>query len=449
LGSISSFYASLKNVVFKQRLFKVVRRITEFSIGSNKRPLKGENREIGEGKDKTYRIPQWAANVTQTFLSFTSNFGGLLAGTVLAVYFNVFSVAPWSLALYPGILSIRGSIGGLFCGRLSTSLHLGTVQPSFRGNTKEFKNIVQAVTIIALESSIVLSTTSSLAGILFRGITFADVFDIFAVTTSTMALSLIVISPVTIGVSILSFKHGLDPDIVVYPVISTSADILESVCYVLSLVSFFVWAPLGTYILLTVDLAFLVVVLYILKRKHKEKDIVKTVREFTLTLVLVSFIVNGTGGALDRISKAIGERPEVYMVYPAMIDTVGDVGSVIGSTATTKLALGTLSSSFHSIKKHLSVILSAWLVSAVMFVIYSLISSLTFATIHTNYISYVLQLLTTNFMSVACVSMISYTVAIITFRRGLNPDNFVIPLESSMADAITTVSLLVAMTVIA
>jgi len=287
------------------------------------------------------RVTQWIANMAQPLLSLSFNLGGLLAGVLLAVYFNIFSLTPWSLALFPGILSIRGSIGGLFCGRLSTSLHLGTIRASFRGNTNEFKLLLYTVIIIALESSIIFGTTSSILGIFLWGITPLDVFNILVAITSTMAFSLILISPLTVGVAILSFKRGLDPDVIVYPVISTSADILVSICYFLSLIGLFTWRPLGTYILLF-------------------------------------FIVNVTGFALGKISRSIGNRPEVYMVYPVLIDTLGDAGSIIGSTATTKLALGTVSSSLSSIKKHLPVIVNTWLASILIFVLCALVSSISF-----------------------------------------------------------------------
>ena len=73
----------------------------------------------------------------QSILSLSFNFGGLLAGT-LAVYFSVFSITPWAIALFPGILSVRGAIGGLFSGHLSTDLHLGTIKASNTKNTKTF-----------------------------------------------------------------------------------------------------------------------------------------------------------------------------------------------------------------------------------------------------------------------------------------------------------------------
>jgi len=51
----------------------------------------------------------------------------------------------------------------------------------------------------------------------------------------------------------------------------------------------------------------------------------------------------------------------------------------------------------------------------------------------------------TNIIAVAAIVLLSYGVAILTFQRGLDPDNFVIPLESSLADSMTSIALLVAL----
>ena len=54
---------------------------------------------------------------------------GIIAGAIIFFWLDVFSISPWSVAVYPAILSARGIIGGLFSGRLSTALHLGTIFP--------------------------------------------------------------------------------------------------------------------------------------------------------------------------------------------------------------------------------------------------------------------------------------------------------------------------------
>ena len=46
------------------------------------------------------------------------------------------------------------------------------------------------------------------------------------------------------------------------------------------------------------------------------------------------------------------------------------------------------------------------------------------------------------------MTVVALVVAILTFRMGLDPDNFVNPIESSLADAVTTGSLLLALTLL-
>jgi len=366
------------------------------------------------------------ASLGQSLLSLSSNLGAMLAGTFIVLYLNVFTRAPWILALFPGILSIRGSIGGLFSGRLSTGLHLGTVKPSYTENTRGFYLLFYAIVTLTLESSIVVGLVASLFNVILLGASIVDCVSIIVVVISTMGLSIVFISPITIAVSILSFRRGLDPDVIVYPVMATVADILVTLCYILELSVFFSSSPLGAYLIGLTSLIFFGAVLYIVFRNVREDRFVKTI----------------------EIREVVGNRSEIYVVYPALIDTVGSVGSIVGSTATTKLFLGVLKSSFSSIKQHLTEIGGAWIASMIMFALYSAISSFTGETATFSLLRFTAQLVTTNILAVSIMVIIAYAVAIFTYRRGLDPDNFVIPIESSLADSITTVSLLVALSAI-
>jgi len=392
------------------------------------------------------------ASLGQSVLSMSFDLAGMLAGTLLALYLGVFALAPWTLALFPGVLSIRGAIGGLFSGRLSTALHVGTIRASYTKNTKSFYLLLHAVITLTFVSSVVLGLAASLFGLVLWKATITDSVDMLMVMVTTMGLSLIFIPPITIGVSILSFKHGLDPDVMVYPITSTTDDVIVTVCYILVLNIFFWLTQLGRYLMVSFDLIFFSIVFYFSIKNYREREFMKTVKEFLLTLLLVAFIVNVTGSFLNRIHEylqVVGGKPEVYVVYPALIDTLGGVGSIVGSTATTKLALGLISSSFSSIRKHLIEIGGAWLASLVMFTIYSIISFLTYKiTALDDLMLFMAQLLVTNLLAVSLIVIISFTVAIFTYRRGWDPDNFVIPIESSLADGITTISLLIALIMI-
>jgi mgtE-like transporter len=390
---------------------------------------------------------QFASTVKQSVMAFAFNIFGVIAGTMIAYHIGLFDHAPWVIAIYPPILSARGVIAGLFCGRLSIGLHLGTVQPRFFGNTKSFYLLFQAIVVITLQTSIAMSLIALLFGSLFLKIMVTDFFSILTVVMATMALSLIIISPITMAVSFLSFKHGLDPDIILYPVESTSSDLLITIIYILIVNMFFLADSFGRYIIAFLSLTLLLVASYILLKNFKQTEFIKTVKESLFTLFFVAFIVNITGTTLGKISELIGERREVYTVYPALIDTMGDVGAVVGSTATTKLALGTLKSSLSAIKNHMTEILGAWTASLIMFFMYSLLS-LTINRLLTasNILRFTALLLGSNLIAASFIIIVSYAVAILTYQKGLDPDNFVIPIESSLADSITTISLLLALT---
>jgi len=385
----------------------------------------------------------------ESLLAYAFNIFGIVAGTTVALQLRLFMLAPWAIAVYPAMVSARGVIGGLLSGRLSTALHIGTVQPRFFGNTKTFYSLLNAIVVLTLETSILMSVVAALFGSFLWGATVVDFVNILGVILATMTLALVVISPLTITVSCLSFKHGLDPDVILYPVESTVSDLFITLCYFLVLNLFFSTGSAGQYIIALLGSVLLSAVAYILPKNIRKPEFAETIKESILTMVLVAFIVNVTGSVLGKISEVVGGRREIYTAYPALIDTIGDVGAVVGSTATTKLALGTLKSSFSAIRNHATEIFGAWAASLTMFLAYSVLS-LVIQGIFTlsTFLKFTALLFTANLMAASSIIIVAYMVAILTFQRGLDPDNFVIPIESSLADGITTISLLAALSLI-
>jgi mgtE-like transporter len=383
----------------------------------------------------------------ETSLAYVFDIGGLLAGFMVASQLGIFAQANWAIAVYPAILSAKGVIGGLLSGRLSTALHLGTIHPRFFGNTKNFYKLFEALVVITLATSVAMSSIGIVFGTLFWGITFAAFPAILSVVMATMAIGLF-LSLITIKVSFVSFKRGLDPDIVVYPIMSTVADIVITLFYI-GVFSLFFAGYLGSWIVAAIALAFTFLALYILPKNMHEVNFIKTIKESMTTMLIVAFVVNITGTVLQQIYHFVSDRKEVITVYPALIDTIGDVGSVVGSTATTKLALGLLTPSLASMRSHAKNIFSAWSASLMVFAFLAVLS-LAINNVFSLFriLSLFAILLVANAIAVAAIVLLSYSISILTFKRGLDPDNFVIPIESSFADSITTIALLVALLLI-
>jgi len=381
----------------------------------------------------------------EALIAFSFNVFGVLAGFTFASYLNVFQLSTWAIALYPSVLTGRGVVNGVLSGRLGTALHLGTIKPQFRENTDRFYMLFKSVIVITLQTSALLGLASMLFGSLFWGITALDYVDIFVITMATMSIGMIT-SLITVKVAFFSFKKAWDPDVVVYPVMSTVADLAMTFCFVFVLNLFFQFGIFGKIAVVLFGLALVIAALAILPKCIHNEQFIKTIKETLSTLLIIAVIVNVTGTVLRQISETIGSKKEVYTVYPALIDTVGDVGSVVGSTATTKLVLGLVDPVFSSIRKHASRILATWAASLIMFIVYAVLSVLAQANpLNINFLGLITLLLTTNIIAVLLIVVISFVVAIATFRKGLDPDNFVIPIESSLADGITTIALLAAL----
>jgi mgtE-like transporter len=385
----------------------------------------------------------------EALIAFSFGIGGVLAGFIVASQLNIFRspLFPWAIAVYPAVLSAKGVISGLFSGRLSTALHIGAIYPRFFGNTKSFYKLFETVIVITLEASVAMSLVSVVFGSLFWGITFADFSNILMVVVATMTLGLTV-SLLTIAVAFVTFKKGLDQDVIVYPIMSTVMDIVVTIFYVLTLNLFFFFGSFGKYAVAFIGFLPMILMLYILPRNIHEEVFVETIKESFFTVMFVALIVNVTGTVLKSISEKVivEDMKEIYTVYPALIGTVGSVGSVVGSTATTKLALGLLKPSFSAMRNHGTRIFGTWAASMIMFVSFSALSLFingTFAVY--RFLGFSSLLLTANIMAVTAIVLISYAVSILTFKKGLDPDNFVIPIESSLADSITSIALLVAL----
>lgn len=374
------------------------------------------------------------------------NIGGIIAGTIIAFRLDVFTASPWTIAGYSAILTARGIIGGLFSGRLSTALHLGTILPRVSRNTENFRTLFYAVIPLTFEVSVMMSLFSIVFGSFLWGITPADFPNILAVISATMTLGLM-IALVTMAVSFLSFKHGLDPDVFLYPVVSTISDVLITSSYFVVLSLFFSSNRLGKWVVAFLGLVLLILAGWSLLRNFGESGFTKTLKESFLTLIFVAIIANITGTILNRINIQVTTgQSEVFIVYPALIDTIGDVGAVVASTATTKLAVGLLRATLSDIRNHLNEIISAWTASVVIFTVFSVLS----LTIHQSltlesFLRFTSLLQITNVLAASAIILISYAVAILTLQKGLDPDNFVIPIGSVLADTITSVALLAAL----
>jgi cation transporter-like permease len=381
---------------------------------------------------------------SQSFLALIFDLGGIIAGGIAIYSIPFFTYAPWILIIYPSILQVRGTISGILCGKISTNLYIGNIKPQFLKNTKYFYNTIISTFSLNIIVGIIIGFSGYIYGFFVSKAMIMDLFPIIYITLSSMIISSIITIPITTTIAFFGFKKGLDPDILVYPILSTVADIIVTSCYIFSIWMYFIEHLffLKYFILLIILILSIFTISYIIKNKH-EKEILRTLKEATPLITLLGIYGNFTGTILSTLRLRIEENPMILIVYPCLIDGLGDIGSIIGSLTSTRLILGYIKPSFLNIKNIFKEIIavesSAFIIHLLMGflgVIYFLKEILIFEIINLAKIT-----ITTNLLSFLIAVLIGYTVAIYSFRFKLDPDNFVNPIVSAISDSISTIIL--------
>ncbi len=387
------------------------------------------------------RLKVFSGAFKETLTSHFAGVGGLLAGFIVAQQLNLFQQFPWAIAIYPTVLMAKSVMSGLFSGRLNTALHIGTVRPCFRGNTRAFHVLFEAMIATTLLVSLATAVISVTFGSLFWGVALSDLSGILAIVLATMSFGL-ASCVFTLAIAFTAFKKGLDLDDVAYPIIATVVDVFITACYALTIVLFFNTGNFGRYCAFLVGVVPIVLMFYVLFRNAHEEAFVRAVRKSILTMLIVVVFANVAGTVLLKMNVTESRSAGLLIVYPALLELVNDAGLVVGSTAATKFALGLLKPSLSAIENHATPILGAWVASFVVFIFFVAVSLLMagqFASV--AFINMLSLLLATNVIATMAVVFLSFAFATLTFQKGLDPDHFVAPIQTALASIITSVVL--------
>jgi mgtE-like transporter len=389
----------------------------------------------------------------ETLAGHLAGAGGIIAGFIVAWQLAVFESVPWAIAVYPAVLIAKAVINGLFSGRLNTALHVGTISPQFAGSMRTLGRMLQRILALTLATSVLMSAVSTVFQSLFWGATPSVFPEILVVVIAAMCLGSTVCL-LTIPITFAAFKKGLDLDAVAYPISATIADIFITLCYVLVVNLFFSFGGAGLCIVLLIAIVPVVLSLFYLPRRVHLAGLSRTLRTSVIAMILVAVIASFTGMILQELrvgaglwdSKSALYPTAIFTAYPALVELVGDAALVIGSTATTRLVLGMLKPHITAMKSHGLQILGAWSASAVAFIPFSAVSLLAARALGLSAFSFMTGvLLVTNAFALVAMTLISYAFAVLTFKKGLDPDHLVIPLETSLAGAMTSTALLAAL----
>ena len=379
----------------------------------------------------------------QTLIALSFNILSLFAGGLISLLTPQFQAAPWILALFPPILTIRGGIGGIFSGNLATMLHLGLIRPRIRDNTPVYTQLISSIFVITLLDTLAMGIFSFALNLAFGQASIGEAFFFIVIPPVACVTAMALSIPLTSIIAIATFRKGLDPDILVYPILASINDIVVTATFVATI---FMVLSGGAYVHLLIGVFFLILGLsaLLIWRNRRDKFFYQTIREGTTVVIMSSLFGSLNGYFLSTMSSNLLRYPGVVVLYPALTNALGNIGSIIGSTKTTSLALGDVRSLKEEVRSALSQILQVESVALPMHAVFGLV---TYGIVAASIPGARLPILVggaliSNLMTFGFIALFALWIAHIAFNRGLNPDNVVIPVITSLSDSVATLSLL-------
>jgi mgtE-like transporter len=158
--------------------------------------------------------------------------GGILVGTLLAIYTDNILIIPGMLILLPGFLEMRGNISGTFASRISSGLFLGVINPRII-KTHIIKGNLLGSFLQAIIVSFVLGLIAFLFNYFFLDIVILKI--IFVPLVAAIIANAIEI-PLTLFVTLYLFKKGHDPNNIMGPFVTSTGDVTSVLALIFALV---------------------------------------------------------------------------------------------------------------------------------------------------------------------------------------------------------------------
>ncbi|WP_429222873.1 magnesium transporter [Methanobacterium oryzae] len=380
----------------------------------------------------------------ETFTAlFICAIGDLIAGILLSGMTDTLSILPGLLVLIPGAIGMRGNIFGALGSRLGSNLHIGTLSPELKQSPILNQNIISAM-ILTIIMSIFLAFAAKIFCILlgFESISIVD-FTVISVLGGIFSGALLL--PATILISIKSYENGWDPDNVTTPLIAASGD-LFTIPSILLAVQILLFIRNGfTEVILFAIFIIIGITGFIVGIKGGT-SLKKIIKHSTPTLFLSSIFGTTAGTILNGSFSTILNNPSILALVPLFSGESGDLVSILGARLSSGLHIGSIESSLRPTEGALR---NFGIIIILAIIIYPLIGflahfgavSLGIPSIGLNnmvLISTLAGLLLTPFML-----LIAFYLNIFSYRKGLDPDNIVIPLSTSITDPIANTFLVI------
>ena len=406
---------------------------------------------------KIIELPSLLAATLRSFLEDTNSviteslisllicaFGCLFTGIILGNMEFYLETFPGLMVIIPGAIGMRGNIFGSFGSRLSTHLHIGTLSPEFKRSDILTENITSSI-ILTMVLSVLLGIIAKAVCIIFN-FPSISLFDFVLISFIAGLISSIVMLPITMFISLKSFENGWDPDNITTPLIAAFGDFftLPAIVAAIHIVQFVTIVPIVEKILFALVIISTVVALA--AGYTSDKEIRNIVRQSTPVLFVCSILGTLAGGILNGSITTLLKSQTLLTLVPLFSGESGGLVSVLSARLSSGLHSGLIEAELKPGKVTLENFSIVLFLSLIMFPVIGFLaeaSTTVLGNAGVNYLNAILISLIAGMIVVGVMLFIVFYISTISYRKGLDPDNIVIPLSTSLTDSISTLVLVV------
>ena len=370
--------------------------------------------------------------------------GDLCAGIILGNMEFFLETYPGLMVIIPGAIGMRGNIFGSFGSRLSTHLHIGTISPEFKRSDLLDENITASI-ILTMVLSVLLGVIAKVICVLF-GFNSISIYDFVLISFIAGLISTIVMLPITMFISLKSFEGGWDPDNITTPFIAAIGDFFTLPAIILSVLivnliglSFIVKMALFAIVILITLVA-------LISGYKSDNEVRHIVRQSTPVLFFCSILGTVAGGILNNSISTLLKNQTLLTLVPLFSGESGGLVSILGARLASGLHSGLIEPELRPEKHTLENFIAIITLAIIMYPLIGFLaefSTIAFSNIGVGIIESIVISLTSGMILILIMLLVVFYISTISYRRGLDPDNIVIPLSTSLTDSISTLILIV------
>lgn len=375
--------------------------------------------------------------------------GDLCAGIILGNMTFFIKTYPGILILIPGAIGMRGNIFGSFASRISTNLHIGTLEPEFKRSDILNINLASSF-ILTMVLSLYLAIFAKIISMIF-GLKSISLMDFILISLFAGIISSLIMLTLTVFISIKSYKGGWDPDNITTPLVAAFGDLLTLPCIIASLLILELM-NLNLFIknIIFVILIISVIILFIYGL-YTNKYVKTILKQSTPTLILCSFLGIFAGTVLDSFASTLLNNPTILTLVPLFSGESGNLVSILGARLSSALHAGLIEAEFkfnEAVRNNFIIIILLCLIVYPFIAILADITSLLLNIEAFSILHLILISLISGLVLIPIMIIIVFVIGIYSFKKGLDPDNVIIPISTSLTDALSNSLLILFSTII-